>query len=61
MEQPTSLYSKQHPKIRRLFEQAGSAAKTLCVAMDYAKAQHLVLFCNGLGDVLKKPFAVERN
>jgi transposase len=29
------------------------------VALDYAKAQHLALICNGLGDVLQGAFAVD--
>ena len=31
----------------------------LCVALDYAKAQHMALVCNGLGDLLKGAFAVD--
>ena len=42
-----------------LFEQAGHPAKVLCVALDYAKAQHTVLICNGLGDLLKATFVVD--
>jgi len=58
MENTTSIYAKQNPKIRQIFEQAGSPAKLLCGAIDYAKAQHVVLFCNGFGDILKKSFAI---
>ncbi len=31
----------------------------MCVALDYAKAQHTTLFCNGLGELLKTSFAVD--
>ena len=31
----------------------------MCVALDYAKAKHSVLICNGLGDRLKSDFAVD--
>ena len=27
--------------------------------MDYAKKDHLVMFCNGHGDILRKPFSVK--
>ena len=33
----------------------------MCVALDYAKAQHSALICNGLGDLLKGAFAVDNN
>jgi transposase len=61
MNQPTSIYANQHPKIRKILEAAGSPSRALCVAIDYAKAQHVVLFCNGLGDVLKKQFAIDNS
>ena len=31
----------------------------MCVPMDYAKNDHLVMFCNGHGDILRKPFSVK--
>lgn len=61
MQTASSIYSKQHPKIRQILEQAGSPSKVLCVAIDYAKAQHVILFCNGFGDILKKPFPIENS
>jgi transposase len=61
MENSTSIYSKQNPKIHAILEQAGDSRKVLAVALDYAKRKHMALFCNGLGDVLKKPFAVENS
>jgi transposase len=45
--------------LSKLFEDAGHPARIMCVALDYAKAQHMVLICNGLGDRLKASFAVE--
>jgi hypothetical protein len=56
-----SIFSKQHSKIREILDQAGSPTKVMCVAMDYAKAKHVVLFCNGFGDILKKAFAVDNS
>ena len=61
MENSTSIYSKQNPKIHAILEHAGDSRKVLAVALDYAKRKHMALFCNGLGDVLKKPFAVENS
>ena len=59
--QNTSVYRKQCIEIRTVFEKASSPRKVLCVAMDYAKKKHVALFCDGLGDILKKPFPVENN
>ncbi len=61
MENSTSIYSKQNPKIHAILEHAGDSRKVLAVALDYAKRKHMALFCNGLGDVLKKPFPVENS
>jgi len=44
-----------------MFGTAGSARKVLCVAVDYAKAKHVALICDGLGEVLKAAFPVENN
>src|SRR5437879_9331283 len=57
----SSIYSKCNPQLLKLFEQAGHPAKVMCVALDYAKAQHAALICNGLGDLLKPSFAVENS
>lgn len=61
MENAPSLFGKQHVKVRSILEQADSPARVLCVALDFAKAKHVVLFCNGFGDILKKPFPVENS
>jgi transposase len=61
MKNAGSIFAKQHPKIRQILEQAGSPAKALCVALDYAKTKHVAVFCNGFGDILKKPFPVENS
>ena len=59
MPNKTTIYSRCNPQLLKLFERAGHPAKVLCVALDYAKAQHTALICNGLGDLLKSSFAVE--
>lgn len=61
MANSTSIYSKQNPKIHALLEQAGDSRNVLAVALDYAKSKHVALFCNGLGDVLKKPFPIQNS
>jgi transposase len=55
----STIYSRCNPQLLKLFEQAGHPAKVLCVALDYAKAQHMALLCNGLGELLKPSFALD--
>ena len=33
----------------------------MCVPIDYAKKDHIVMFCNGYGDILRKPFSVNNS
>ena len=54
-----NIYQNQSQELLHLFEQAGSGDKVMCVPMDYAKHDHLVMFCNGHGDILRKPFSVK--
>lgn len=54
-----NIYPDCNPQVRKLFEPAGHPAKVLGVALDYAKAQHAALICNGLGDRLKGALAVD--
>lgn len=58
MSNQQSVYSNCNPHLSRLFDQV-APGKLLCVAMDYAKAAHTVLICNGRGDLLKPAFVVE--
>lgn len=53
-----SVYSNCNPQLSGLFDQV-APAKLLCVALDYAKAAHTALICNGKGDLLKPPFVLE--
>jgi transposase len=55
----STIYSRCNPQLLKLFEAAGHPAKVLCVALDYAKTQHMALFCNGLGELVKPSFALE--
>ena len=54
-----NIYQNQSQELLHLFEEAGSNDKIMCVPMDYAKNDHLVMFCNGHGDILRKPFSVK--
>ena len=54
-----SIYRNQNDLLRRLFERAADPRKVLCVALDYAKHKHMALCCDGNGDILKHPFAVD--
>ncbi|MEN8247279.1 MAG: transposase [Thermodesulfobacteriota bacterium] len=54
-----NIYQNQSQELHHLFEDAGNNHKVMCVPMDYAKNDHLVMFVNGNGDILRKPFAVK--
>ncbi len=54
-----SIYGQQSQELLRIYEEAGTPKKVLVVAVDYAKKDHMVLFCSGNGDVLRKPFPVK--
>jgi transposase len=56
-----NIFSRQNQTILKLFEDAGHPAKVICVVLDYAKATHTALCCNGTGKVLKNPFPVKNN
>ena len=56
-----TIYSTQSQELLRLFEEAGNSSKIMCVPMDYAKKDHVVMFCNGYGDILRKPFTVKNS
>ena len=56
-----TIYPNQSQELLHLFEAAGSSAKVMCVPMDYAKKDHLAMFCNGHGNILRKPFSVKNS
>jgi transposase len=59
MSTKASIYANCNSQLVKLFESAGHPAKVLCVALDFAKAQHTALICNGRGDILKGAFAMD--
>jgi len=56
-----SIYADRSQELLALFEQAGNNSKVMCVPIDYAKKDHLVMFCNGYGEVPRKPFSVKNS
>ena len=56
-----TIYAGQSQELLRLFEEAGNNAKIMCVPIDYAKKDNVVMFCNGYGDILRKPFSVKNS
>ena len=57
----SSIYPNRSQELLALFEGAGNPSKLMCVPIDYAKKDHLVMFCNGNGEVLRKPFSVSNS
>jgi transposase len=56
-----TIYTNQSQELLRLFEEAGNNSKIMCVPMDYAKKDHVVMICNGHGQILRKPFSVKNS
>lgn len=54
-----SIYQQQSQDLLRIYEEAGTSQKVLIGAIDYAKRDHVVMLCNGNGDILRKPFPVK--
>jgi len=53
-----NIYQDRSQELFQLFEQAGNNSNVMCIPIDYAKKDHVVMFCNGYGDILRKPFNV---
>ena len=56
-----SIYHNQSQELLHLLEEAGNSAKVMCVPIDFAEKDHVVMFCNGHGDVVRKPFSVKNS
>jgi hypothetical protein len=56
-----NIFQNQSQEILALFEMAGNRSKVMCVPMDYAKKDHIVMFCNGNGKIIRKPFSVKNS
>jgi len=57
----STIYSNQSQELLRVFEEAGNNSKMMCVPIDFAKKDHIVMFCNGYGDIVRKPFSVNNS
>lgn len=53
-----SIFQSSNPAIEKLFQEAGSPKKVMCVPIDYAKRQHTALVCNGEGMQLRGTFNI---
>jgi len=42
-----TIYANQSQELLTLFEEAENSSKIMCVPIDYAKKDHVVMFCNG--------------
>ena len=56
-----NIYQNRSQELLSLFEQAGNSSKVMCIPIDFAKKDHMVMFCNGYGDILRKPFSVKNS
>lgn len=56
-----NIYLNRSQELLGLFEEAGNNAKIMCVPIDYAKKDHVVMFCNGYGDIVRKSFSVKNS
>ena len=56
-----SIYPDRSQELLDLFQDAGNPSRLMCVPIDYAKKDHLVMFCNANGEVLRKPFSVKNS
>ena len=53
-----SIFQRSNPAIEKLFADAGSPKKVMCIPIDYAKRQHTALVCNGEGMQLRGAFNI---
>ena len=56
-----NIYPNRSQELLQLFETAANGANMMCVPVDYAKKDHMVMFCNGYGDIIGKPFSVKNS
>ncbi|MCP3876531.1 MAG: IS110 family transposase [Desulfobacteraceae bacterium] len=56
-----NIFQNQSQAILSLFETADNRSSVMCVPIDYAKRDHTVMFCNGNGKILRKPFSVKNS
>ncbi len=48
-----NIFQNQSQEILAIFEMAGNRSKVMCIPMDYAKKDHVIMFCNGNGKIIR--------
>lgn len=56
-----SIFLNRSQELYALFENAGNNAKVMCIPIDYAKKYHVAMFCNGYGNIIRKPFPAKNS
>jgi len=56
-----NIFQNQSQEILTLFEMVEDRSKMMCVPIDYAKKDHVAMFCNGNGKIIRKPFSVKNS
>ena len=56
-----NIFQNQSQEILKLFETARNRSKVMCIPIDYAKKDHVVMFCNGNGKIIRKPFSINNS
>ncbi len=54
-----NIFQNQSQEILTLFEKAIDRSRVMCVPIDYAKKEHVAMFCDGNGKIIRKPFVVK--
>jgi hypothetical protein len=61
MKRDKSIYTQQCPELVKIFNDAPSEKKVLCIPLDYAKKTHTACCVDGLGNILKNSFTLQNN
>jgi len=56
-----NVFQNQSQEILSLFEMTKDRSKVMCIPIDYAKKDHVVMFCNGNGRIIRKPFSINNS
>jgi len=56
-----NVFQNQSQEILSLFEMAADKSKVMCIPIDYAKKDHMAMFCNGNGRIIRKPFSIKNS
>ena len=56
-----NIFQNQSQEILTLFKMAQDRSKVMCIPIDYAKKDHVAMFCDGNGDIIRKPFSIKNS